>query len=54
MFGRMNNKLFPTEVGAWLEANMPKAMLVRFESSAHTPHWEEPEKFNAELTAFVR
>jgi pimeloyl-ACP methyl ester carboxylesterase len=54
MYGRLNNKIFPTEVGAWLEANMPKAKLIRFEKSGHCPFWEEPEKFNAELAAFAQ
>ncbi|MFD1513985.1 alpha/beta fold hydrolase [Halomarina rubra] len=45
--------VFPGDVGGWLEATIPDAELVRFEESGHCPQWEEPEKFNAELTAFV-
>jgi pimeloyl-ACP methyl ester carboxylesterase len=45
--------IFPTDVGAWLEDAMPDATHVPFEASGHCPFWEEPERFNAEVAAFV-
>jgi len=45
--------IFPTDVGAWLEAEMPDATHLRFEESGHCPFWEEAERFNEELAQFV-
>ena len=47
------SKIFPTDVGAWLEDAIPDARHVPFAESGHCPFWEEPEKFNGEIAAFV-
>lgn len=47
------SKIFPTDVGAWLEGAIPEATHVPFAESGHCPFWEEPEKFNDEIAAFV-
>ena len=52
LYGERND-IFPTDVGGWLEDHIPEATLVRFERSGHCPFWEEPEKFNREITSFV-
>ena len=36
-----------------LVAGIPGARLVGYEGTGHAPHWEEPERFAADLTAFV-
>jgi pimeloyl-ACP methyl ester carboxylesterase len=36
-----------------MRENIPESSLVEFEESGHSPPWEEPEKFNAEVTRFV-
>ena len=39
--------------GTWLAENLPSAELHVFEDSGHCPMWEEPERFNALVTAWV-
>ena len=48
-----NNRILPTAVGQWMQAQIPGAELVLFEHSSHSPFWEEPEKFNRELARVV-
>jgi pimeloyl-ACP methyl ester carboxylesterase len=45
--------LYPTEIGALLDEEIPQSELVVFEESGHSPFWEEPEKFNREVTRFA-
>lgn len=52
-YGYPNNRILPTDVGQWIESQMPNAELVTFEKSSHSPFWEEPEKFNRELARVV-
>jgi pimeloyl-ACP methyl ester carboxylesterase len=47
------SKIFPTDVGAWLEGEIPDATRVPFEESGHCPFWEEPAKFNEEVASFA-
>jgi pimeloyl-ACP methyl ester carboxylesterase len=47
------SEIFPGPLGEWLTEQIPNAELVMFESSSHCPFWEEPERFNRELSAFV-
>jgi len=47
------SKIFPTDVGAWLEDAIPDARHVPFAESGHCPFWEEPEKFNEEVATFA-
>ena len=41
------------EGGAYLADTLPRGRLVSFDDSAHCPFFEELEKFNTELAAFV-
>lgn len=45
-------KMYKREHGDWLAAHIPGCELVIFEDSGHTPMWEEPTKFNAEMERF--
>jgi pimeloyl-ACP methyl ester carboxylesterase len=45
--------VFPGNVGQWMEDHIPDSELVTFEESSHCPFWEEPERFNGEVAAFV-
>jgi non-heme chloroperoxidase len=47
------SKLFPGDLGAWMQEQIPGSRLVTFEESGHCPFWEEPEKFNREVADFV-
>src|SRR5215212_593458 len=47
------SKLFPGDLGSWLQAQITDSKLVMFEESGHCPFWEEPEKFNREVADFV-
>lgn len=47
------SKIFPTDIGTWLEGAIPNATHVPFEESGHCPFWEEPEKFNEEVASFA-
>jgi pimeloyl-ACP methyl ester carboxylesterase len=47
------SKLFPEDLGGWLQDQIPDSKLVMFEESGHCPFWEEPEKFNREVASFV-
>jgi non-heme chloroperoxidase len=42
------------EGAAYLAERLPDARLVTFEDSAHCPHVEEPQRFNAVLLDFLR
>ena len=53
-YGYPNNRILPTALGQWLQSQIPGSRLVLFGNSSHSPFWEEPAKFNAELLKFVR
>lgn len=53
-YSHPNNRILPTEVGQWMQRQIPDAELVLFAESSHSPFWEEPEKFNRELARVVR
>lgn len=52
MYGE-KSRLYPGEASQWLVHALPGGRSVAFEESGHTPHLEEPERFNAVLKAFV-
>jgi pimeloyl-ACP methyl ester carboxylesterase len=54
MYATKNNKILPTPVGRWMQTQTPGSRLVEFERGGHNFTLEEPDKFNAELLAFVR
>jgi pimeloyl-ACP methyl ester carboxylesterase len=39
--------------GEWMHDRVPESELRLFEASSHCPFWEEPRRFNRELTRFV-
>ena len=39
--------------GEWMADRIPESELHLFEASSHCPFWEEPRRFNRELTRFV-
>ncbi len=43
----------PVRAAEYVSSVIPNARLVIFEESAHAPFYEEPERFNAELTRFI-
>src|SRR5215210_4960726 len=45
--------LYTPKIRDYMRENNPESSLVEFEESGHSPPWEEPEKFNAEITRFV-
>lgn len=47
------SKLFPGDLGSWLQEQIPDSKLVMFEESGHCPFWEEPEKFNRKVADFA-
>lgn len=38
----------------YTHAEVQGSMLLMYDDSAHMPFWEEPERFNADVTAFIR
>jgi non-heme chloroperoxidase len=48
------NKILPTPVGRWMQAQTPGSKLVEFQKSGHNLTLEEPDKFNESLLGFVR
>jgi len=48
------SKIFPGDLVGWLADALPNAEALRFENSGHAPFVEEPEKFNAALTGFLK
>jgi non-heme chloroperoxidase len=47
------DKMIPVGAAEHLAATIPDARLVLFDNSGHAPFYEEPDRFNAELAAFV-
>lgn len=52
-YAHPQNKILPTRLGHWMQEQIPDSELVVFEQSSHSPFWEEPDKFNRELTRVV-
>lgn len=49
-----DEKLQKVEAGQWIEKAMVNARLEVFEESCHCPFFEEPERFNEVVNAFIR
>ena len=49
----VDEKLLPVAGGVHLVEHLPDARLVVFDDSSHCPFLEEPDRFNAEVIAFV-
>jgi pimeloyl-ACP methyl ester carboxylesterase len=47
------SRIYAPELGPYLHQKLADSTLVTFDHSGHSPFWEEPEKFNAELGRFV-
>lgn len=47
------SKIFPSDVGAWMHEQIPDSELVSFPESGHCPFWEDPERFNEQVSSFV-
>ena len=47
------SKIFPPQGSAYVGEHIPGAETVYFEHSGHMPFYEEPERFNAAVAAFV-
>lgn len=54
LYATKNNKILPTSVGRWMQAQTPGSKLVEFEQGGHNFTLEEPQKFNDEVLKFVR
>jgi pimeloyl-ACP methyl ester carboxylesterase len=48
-----SRSIVPGDNGIYLAEAIPNARLVHFEKSGHAPFWEEPDRFNSEVAAFV-
>jgi pimeloyl-ACP methyl ester carboxylesterase len=48
-----SRSIVPIENGVYMAAAMSDARLVLFEHSGHSPFWEEADRFNGELAAFI-
>jgi len=47
-----SDRLLPVRVGVRLAARIPRAKIVVFEACGHSPHEEQPERFNDLVTPF--
>ncbi|MBL8571480.1 MAG: alpha/beta fold hydrolase [Phreatobacter sp.] len=47
------SRLYRPEVAAWIAAQAPRGAAVSIADAGHTPHAEQPEAFNAALSAFA-
>lgn len=47
------SQIYPTKVWEPVAEAIPRTETVIFENSGHSPFWEERDRFNAELLAFV-
>jgi len=54
IYGRMNNAPIPSEIGAWIQSQIPGSVLERFENAGHSPFYEQPDRFNAVLGEFAK
>jgi pimeloyl-ACP methyl ester carboxylesterase len=48
------SQIYPTPVWEYLATQIPSTKTEIFERSGHSPFWEEPERFDAAVAAFVR
>lgn len=48
-----HSAVYPTELGKHMQEFIHNSQLIMFENSGHSPFWEEPEKFNAEVVRFA-
>lgn len=48
-----NSHLYDEETARYLAETIPKAKAVRFDRSGHSPHMEEPERFNRTVRDFA-
>jgi pimeloyl-ACP methyl ester carboxylesterase len=53
VYGRHNNVPIPSELGRWIEEQIPGSRLERFEDAGHSPFFEQPERFNTLLASFA-
>jgi pimeloyl-ACP methyl ester carboxylesterase len=53
IYGRGNNVPLPTELGRWIQAQIPGARFESMDNAGHSPQYEEPERFNRLLSGFV-
>ena len=54
IYGRGNNATLPTELGKWIDSQMPNATYVEFLESGHSPFWEQADLFNSTVAKFVQ
>ena len=47
-------RVVPTELGEHLAAAFPNVQTHVYDNCGHAPFWEEPDKFNDDLSAFTR
>jgi pimeloyl-ACP methyl ester carboxylesterase len=48
-----SDRLLPERVGTRLADRLPQARFVSFDSCGHSPHEEQPERFNQEILEFL-
>lgn len=53
LYGRRNNPVMPGEVGRWIAATAPDAMLVELSGAGHSPFWDDAPAFNAAVSDFA-
>lgn len=53
LYGRGNNVPLPTEIGRWIQTQIPGSRFESLDRSGHSPQYEEPEYFNSLLADFV-
>jgi pimeloyl-[acyl-carrier protein] methyl ester esterase len=47
------SRLYPPETGRFVAEHAPKATLLRYENSGHSPHLEEPARFAEALSGWI-
>ncbi|MDM9379228.1 alpha/beta hydrolase [Chlorogloeopsis sp. ULAP01] len=48
-----HSAVYPTQLGKHMHERIHNSQLIMFEYSGHSPFWEEPERFNAEVARFA-
>ncbi len=48
-----SDRLLPERIGIRLADKLPQARFVSFDSCGHSPHEEQPDRFNREIAAFI-
>lgn len=54
VYGRRNNPVIPSSVGAWMAERIPQSELVELDGGGHSIFWEDPASFNAAVGDFAR